>query len=124
MDLLQREVKDTVRDWILKPVYLDVLVLLCSEFQTWFSVAELARAVHSEATQVEAALVHFEAVHLIERSQVNGHATYRYAPRTAALADSVERLMDAFNRFPVQLLRIVYDLPPSPVRNFSNPSRR
>jgi hypothetical protein len=122
-DVLHQDVKDFVREWILTPVHLDVLIFLHAEPERAATVAEIAEAQHGNSGAVEAAVAHFDLARLLERVPKGSLVAYRYAPENAGLRAAVERVVDAYNRIPVQLLRAVYDRPPAPVRSFSDAFR-
>jgi hypothetical protein len=79
----------------------------------------VAARINAEPAAAARALADLEAASLVAADD----AGYRFAPADAALRRSAETLSEMYRRFPVQVIRAVYERPPSPVQQLADAFR-
>ena len=119
---LPQDVRDLVVRHIPTPVHLDVLLLVWGgDGERAWSVQEVEARQKGDHRATADALRDLAAADLLV--QENGGRSYRFAPGPPALRATMQRLQEAQNRTPVQLIRAVYDRPPPALQSFADAFR-
>jgi DNA-binding IclR family transcriptional regulator len=120
---------DDVRELVLSHVpsmaHLDTLLALLQAHPASLSGAQLARQVGGTAETVRAAAGDLAASGLLETAGSGEESGFRFAPAQPAVRAAAEVLAEMYRRFPVQVVRAVYERPaaPAPVQQLADAFR-
>jgi hypothetical protein len=116
-------VRALARNHLQTMVHLDALLVLVASPDAALPATEVAARVGAEPGAAAAALRDLAAASLVAADESAGAARYRFAPGDPALRDAAATLADMYRRFPVQVIRAVYERPPSAVQQLADAFR-
>ena len=117
---LPEAVRELVRRDLASMTHLDVLLLLYRSPDREWTPADAAGQLQGTVETVGHALRDLDRSGLTVRGPGGGH---RYAPERPEARATVEMLADTYNRFPVQLIRAIYERPADPVQSVADAFR-
>ena len=120
---LPDEVRALVQGHLATMTHLDALLLLAGAPDAAFSRGEVAARISAAPDAAAKALGDLEAASLVAAEGSGDAARYRFAPADAAVRRTAETLADMYRRFPVQVIRAVYERPASPVQQLADAFR-
>jgi hypothetical protein len=120
---LPDDVRALVQNHLGSMTHLDALLLLAGAPDAALTAAEVAARVSAEPEAAARALRDLEAASLVAADAAAGEARYRFAPGDASLRAAAGTLAEMYRRFPVQVIRAVYERPPSPVQQLADAFR-
>lgn len=116
------EVRALVRNHVASMVHLDALLLLAASSEA-LSAALVAQRVGTDAAIAERALRDLAASRLVTAQGEGAAERFRFAPTDPELRRSAELLGEMYRRFPVQVVRAVYERPPTAVQQLADAFR-
>jgi hypothetical protein len=96
----------------------DTLLLLCQEGSPW-NAPDVARQLRIDSEQAAGILARLSRTGLLRR----GGASYRFEPRSAALAEAVALLAELYPTYRLAIVSEIYARPSGPIRDFSDAFR-
>jgi DNA-binding IclR family transcriptional regulator len=120
---LPEPVRDLLRSDVPSITHLEALIAVTSRPGEAVTVGELLERLGGERAAVARAAQELAASGLLETSQAAGEAVYRFAPRDAGRGAAVQALAEMYRRFPVQVVRAVYERPAPPVQQLADAFR-
>lgn len=114
------DVQRFIADHIDAAEQLDVLLLLHRQPEKAFDCEAVAAAVYTVAPAAEKRLEALEAHGLLAADRSGPRPTWRYQPRDAALARTVDAVAEAYRRSRVDVINLVYSRPADPLRSFAD----
>ncbi len=102
-------VRTLVQEHVPSMAHLEVLLLLVGVSGAGLPPAEVARRARLDLHVAEGALRELAGTSLAVVDETEGITYYRFAPRDDALRRGAEELEEMYRRFPVQVIRSVYD---------------
>jgi hypothetical protein len=113
-------VRSFLHDQVESVVQVEVLLLLHAEPSRAFGRADLVEALRVEAAWAEAQLSSLCGRGILAEV---GPGSYRFAPRTAEVADAVAGLARAYADRRVTVIGLIYAKPSEPLRSFADAFR-
>ena len=120
---LPDEVRAFVQNHVGSMTHLDALLLLAGAPEAALPASAVAARIGAEPDAAAKALADLRAASLLAVDESEGGAAYRFAPADAALRHAAGTLAEMYRRFPVQVIRAVYERPPSPVQQLADAFR-
>lgn len=120
---LPDEVRALVQNHLGSMAHLDALLLLAGAPDASLTAGEMAARVSAEPEAAARALRELEAASLLAADASAGEPRYRFAPGNDSLRRAAGTLAEMYRRFPVQVIRAVYERPPSPVQQLADAFR-
>ena len=120
---LPDEVRALVQNHLSSMAHLDALLLLAGAPDTALPASAVAARIGAEHDAVARALGDLRGASLVAADESEGGTAYRFAPADAALRHAAGTLAEMYRRFPVQVIRAVYERPPSPVQQLADAFR-
>ena len=117
-DRLQRFIVENIAS----VAQLEVLLLLKQHPQRAWNAEDVARALYTGPTLIGAELADWESRGLLV-SQPDQPGHYRYAPRSPELADTVNKLEQAYKERRVAVITDIYSKPVDKIRTFADAFR-
>lgn len=102
--------------------HLEALILLSGSPQDSLTAYEVSAKIGSDPETAGRALRDLASSSLVGESSGEGPARYRFAPANEPLRHAAEALSEMYRRFPVQVIRAVYERP-SPVQQLADAFR-
>jgi predicted transcriptional regulator len=96
-----------LRDHVSSYEALEVLLLLARDAQRPRNEADLAAKMNVAVEAISQALDGLHQSGLLELSQVSGSTSYRYAPHSELLSDSVDELRRVYAEHPLAIVQIM-----------------
>jgi len=116
---LPDDVRALAQHHLASMAHLDALLLLAGSPDAPLSADAVAARIGAEPEAAARALRDLQAASLVAEDG----AGYRFAPGDPALRRAAETLAEMYRRFPVQVIRAVYERPPSPVQQLADAFR-
>lgn len=113
-DRFPDDVQGLVRDHVASVAHLEVLILLSGTPARAYSAADVAAETPVDAGTAAGVLLDLAAAGLLAVQRSEGAGMFRFAPTTPALRHAAERVAGCYARFPVQVVRAVYEQPEEP----------
>jgi hypothetical protein len=120
---LPDEVRDLVQRHVPSMVHLDALLWLSGAPEASPTAAAVAAGIGAEPEAAARALRELAASGLAAGDESGGETRFRFAPAGAALRHAAGALEEMYRRFPVQVIRAVYERPPSAVQQLADAFR-
>ncbi|HKP74439.1 MAG TPA: hypothetical protein VJT67_02800 [Longimicrobiaceae bacterium] len=120
---LPDDVRALVQSHLASMAHLDALLLLAGAPDASFSRGEVASRISAAPDAAAKALADLEGAKLAASEGTGDAARYRFAPADASLRRTAGTLADMYKRFPVQVIRAVYERPASPVQQLADAFR-
>jgi hypothetical protein len=108
-----------IRDRIDSVEQLEALLLLKKHPDTQWTAEDLSRALSTQPASAAARLKEFHATHLVS-VQIGEAPRYHYSPSTAALDHTIAELAEAYAKYPVRIINLIYSKPIDKIRTFSD----
>ena len=116
---LPDEVRALVCDHLSSMAHLEALLLLSSQPEASLPASAVGAQINVDADAAGRALADLERSGLVA-----DHAgAYRFAPADDGRRRAAGALAEMYRRFPVQVIRAVYERPPSPVQQLADAFR-
>lgn len=115
---LPDDVRALVQNHVASMTHLDALLLLVGSPGA-LPAGTVAARIGAEPDAAARALGDLQAASLVAADD----GGYRFAPADASLRRTAETLSEMYRRFPVQVIRAVYERPPSPVQQLADAFR-
>lgn len=93
--------------------HLEALILLSGSPQDALTAHEVSARIGADPETAGRVLRDLASSSLVGESGGDGAARYRFAPGNEALRHAAEALSEMYRRFPVQVIRAVYERPSS-----------
>jgi DNA-binding IclR family transcriptional regulator len=106
---LPDEVRDLLQNHVPSIVHLDALLWLSGAPEASPTAGEVAAGIGAEPEAAARALRELAASGLAACDEGGGETRFRFAPRNAALRYAAGTLTGMYRRFPVQVIRAVYE---------------
>lgn len=106
---LPEEVRTLVRNHIASMVHLEALLMLSAAPGESLSAEAVAGRISAGADATAKALADLHAASLLAAEESGGATAYRFAPGDGSLRHGAEMLARMYQRFPVQMIRAVYE---------------
>jgi hypothetical protein len=113
-DRFPDDVRDLVRDHVASVAHLEALILLARRPVREYSPARVAAETPVDPATAASVLRDLAAAGLVAATRPGGGGSFRFAPATPALRHAAARLGECYARFPVQVVRAVYEQPEEP----------
>jgi hypothetical protein len=120
---LPDEVRALARNHLETMTHLDALLLLAASPDAALPATTVASRIGAEPEAAAKALRDLAAASLVAADESAGVASYRFAPGDPSLRHAAVTLADMYRRFPVQVIRAVYERPPSAVQQLADAFR-
>jgi len=120
---LPDEVRALVQSHVPSMVHLDALLWLSGSPDASPTADAVAAAIGVEPEAAARALRELAASGLAAGEEDGGETRFRFAPRGESLRHAAGTLAEMYRRFPVQVIRAVYERPPSPVQQLADAFR-
>lgn len=109
-----------LRDHIHSVEQLEMLLLLKRQCDREWSVTEISRTIASDPLITASRLARFHSLHILTSKEEN---VYRYAPESPALDRTIADLADAYSKYHVHVIGLIYSKPIDKVRTFADAFR-
>jgi hypothetical protein len=119
---LADEVRALVQNQVASMAHLEALLLLARAPEERFTADAVAAATREPPDGVAKALRDLVASSLVAEEGEGALARYRFAPGDESRRHAAEALSDMYTRFPVQVIRAVYERP-TPVQQLADAFR-
>lgn len=119
MEDVPQDVAHFLAEHIDSVVQLEALLLLYARPESYCSAADVARELRIAADWTDAALAKLAAAGILEIQ----NNTYRYAPRTEELRQTVASLARIYEDRRVTIVSMIFSKPPDPIRQFTDAFR-
>ncbi|HEU4559109.1 MAG TPA: hypothetical protein VFS20_14710 [Longimicrobium sp.] len=119
---LPDEVRALVQNHLSSMTHLEALILLSGSPDTALTAHEIAQGIGSDPDTAVRALRDLRSASLVAEADTEGGPRYRFAPGSEALRHAAGALSEMYTRFPVQVIRAVYERP-SPVQQLADAFR-
>lgn len=116
---IPKEVRDLIRTRVRTMDHVEVLMRLHEAAGNPVSAVELQRRVHLDDRAFAAVIADLVAAHLVS-GDADGH---RCDPATHTDRKALDALALAYHQQPLNLARLVYELPSEPLKSFSDAFR-
>jgi hypothetical protein len=120
---LPDEVRVLVQNHVASMPHLEALLLLSGSPDQSLPVEAVAAAIGVAPDAAAKVLRDLHASSLAAEEGAGGSLRYRFAPDDESLRRAAESLSDMYSRFPVQVIRAVYERPPSAVQQLADAFR-
>ncbi len=110
-DRFPDDVHGLLRDHVASVAHLEALILLAGAPARAYSPADVAAETPVDPATAAGVLRDLAAAGLVAGTRRDGDGTFRFAPSTPALRHAAERVAGCYARFPVQVVRAVYEQP-------------
>jgi hypothetical protein len=120
---LPDEVRALVQNHLASMLHLEALLRLAGAPAESLPAEAVARAIGAPADAAARVLRDLHASSLVAEESEGGSTRYRFAPGNESLRRAAESLADMYLRFPVQVIRAVYERPPSAVQQLADAFR-
>jgi hypothetical protein len=120
---LPDEVRALVRNHLETMTHLDALLLLGASPDAALPAEAVAARIGAEPEAAAKALRDLAAASLVAEEASAGGTGYRFAPGDASLRHAAGTLAEMYRRFPVQVIRAVYERPPAAVQQLADAFR-
>src|SRR4051794_36891078 len=108
---LPSDVREVVLSHVPSMAHLDTLLALLQVQPASLSAEQLVRQVGGDAEAVRAAAGDLVTSGLLEPAASGAESGFRFAPAQPRVRAAAELLADMYRRFPVQVVRAVYERP-------------
>lgn len=119
MDVLPARIRAIIRDHIVTPLHLEVLLACFRDRRDW-TLTRVASTHHVSPAEAQRALQELAAAHLLLPVGDGPLQTYRFFPLDRALAEATAELNDAYEREPLLVVRAVYERASATPRRFGD----
>lgn len=120
---LPDEVRVLVQNHVASMPHLEALLHLSASPHESLPVDAIARAIGVAPDAAAKVLRDLHASSLVAEEGVGQSLRYRFAPGDEPLRRAAESLSDMYSRFPVQVIRAVYERPPAAVQQLADAFR-
>ena len=120
---LPDEVRVLVQNHLASMPHLEALLQLSGSPDESLPVEAVAGAIGVAPDAAAKVLRDLHASSLITEEGAGDRVRYRFAPGDESLRRAAESLSDMYSRFPVQVIRAVYERPPSAVQQLADAFR-
>jgi hypothetical protein len=120
---LPDDVRVFVQNHVASMPHLEALLLLSGSPGESLAVEAVAGQIGVAPDAAAKVLRDLLASSLVAEEGVGASARYRFAPGNESLRRAAESLSDMYARFPVQVIRAVYERPPSAVQQLADAFR-
>jgi DNA-binding IscR family transcriptional regulator len=120
---LPDEVRALVQNHLASMPHLEALLLLSGSPGESLAVEAVAGQIGVSPDAAAKVLRDLHASLLVAEEGAGGRVRYRFAPGDESLRRAAESLSDMYARFPVQVIRAVYERPPSAVQQLADAFR-
>jgi hypothetical protein len=108
---LPDEVRGLVQNHLSSMAHLEGLILLSGSPDAALTPHEVSAKIGADSETAARVLRDLSAAALIAESESGGVTRYRFAPGDESLRHASEALAEMYTRFPVQVIRAVYERP-------------
>lgn len=119
---LPDEVRALVQNHLSSMAHLEALILLSGSPQAALAPHQVAAGTGTDPDTAVRALRDLKSASLVAETATEGGPRYRFAPASDALRHAAGALAEMYTRFPVQVIRAVYERP-SPVQQLADAFR-
>lgn len=119
---LPDDVRALVQNHLGSMAHLDALLLLAGAPDASLTAGEVAARTGAEPAVAARALRDLADASLVAAGAGDA-PRYRFSPGDEALRRTAETLAEMYRRFPVQVIRAVYERPPTPVQQLADAFR-
>jgi len=120
---LPEEVRALVQNHLASMAHLDALLLLAASPEESMQSGAVAARTNVAPDAAAKVLRDLAGASLIAEEDIGGVPLYRFAPADEELRRAAETLADMYRRFPVQIIRAVYERPPAAVQQLADAFR-
>ena len=120
---LPDEVRALVQNHLASMAHLDALLLLAASPESSMPAPAVATRINVEPEVAARALRDLVGASLVAEEQLGAAPVYRFAPGDDELRRAAETLADMYRRFPVQIIRAVYERPSTAVQQLADAFR-
>jgi hypothetical protein len=117
---LPDEVRALVQNYLGSMAHLDALLLLAASTEAGVPATVVASAIRVEPDAASRTLRDLVSASLVAEDGLGGIPRYRFAPGNDELRRAAETLSDMYLRFPVQVIRAVYERPSTAVQQLAD----
>ena len=108
-----------LREYIDSVDQVEILLLLKSKSGSDCTAEDISRALSTPATSVASRLAHFHAVGLVDMKP-GPVPQYQYRPKSADLEQAVLDLEQAYAKYRVRMINLIYSKPIDKIRTFAD----
>ncbi len=120
---LPEEVRTLVQNHLASMAHLDALLLLAGSPDASMPAAAVAARINVEPDVASRALHDLAGASLVSEEEFGAAPLYRFAPGNEELRRAAETLAEMYRRFPVQIIRAVYERPSTAVQQLADAFR-
>jgi len=102
---------------------LEILLLLRREAEREWTPEEVGRTLSTHTDSVAARLVEFASAGVLVAKSANGELYYQYRPRQQEVERAVGELAEAYTKYPVRIISLIFSKPNDKIRTFADAFR-